>query len=525
VKIIGVENLYGFDIQISWNTQYLEYVSHTVTVPKNETFPGGVLYEPVLPVVDIVDTINGKYQIAYASMSPAPSFNGSGTVFNMTFMLKDQPIEPEPTVNLPITIVSSDLASPGIPSLPIEHDRQNGLVILWQLPFSLKPRLIVQPSKTVLSGGTFQINITIDNLEAWWELKGFDVKLGFNASSLQALSIIEGPFLKSFGDTMLIINMTNNIDGYVWIAVSQLNYTTTPKGSGVLATALFNMTSQATNSDLTLYETQLASNPNQTKWGTPWSMPISHTTQDGTFIADYIAPVVAITYPTGGAYIKPPIWINGTVAEANMDEQEPEINDTRFTLDYWDPLTGDFAFMNNTVIADGPISVKVSFTDLAAHTGEDTVTFTLDTTSPSISEPYQTPPGQIMEPDVIVEIDEGQNVTVTVNVTDLGSGVKEVTLFYNTSMTDWASIVMENTAADEYEATIPSSDLPWGTTVIYYVTASDNVDNAAATPTSGIYFKYHVIPEFTAIIFLALMMVSSALAMIYVKARKTKRYV
>ena len=43
VKIIDVENLYGFDLKFRWNTTYLEYVSRSVRVPKN-TYLDGVLW-------------------------------------------------------------------------------------------------------------------------------------------------------------------------------------------------------------------------------------------------------------------------------------------------------------------------------------------------------------------------------------------------------------------------------------------------------------------------------------------------
>ena len=52
---------------------------------------------------------------------------------------------------------------------------------------------------------------------------------------------------------------------------------------------------------------------------------------------------------------------------------------------------------------------------------------------------------------------------------------------------------MQKTIGNEYTATIPSSQLPIGTTI----TAIDNANNVATTPTSGIYFQYHIIPEFT----------------------------
>ncbi|MGD0496464.1 MAG: S8 family serine peptidase, partial [Candidatus Bathyarchaeia archaeon] len=97
------------------------------------------------------------------------------------------------------------------------------------------------------------------------------------------------------------------------------------------------------------------------------------------FKIDTTEPVVTILYPTEGANvtITPTLWINGTVTEMNMGTLTPSINDSRFNLACWDFATGKFAFSNNTVISEGPIRVKVNFTDLAGNTGLKAVTFNL----------------------------------------------------------------------------------------------------------------------------------------------------
>jgi len=87
VKIENVTNLYGFDIKFKWDPTILDYVSHTAKSPV-ETYPDGVLYNPVLTVKDEVNPEAGTYWLAKSSMFPAPSFNGSGTIFEMTFHVK-----------------------------------------------------------------------------------------------------------------------------------------------------------------------------------------------------------------------------------------------------------------------------------------------------------------------------------------------------------------------------------------------------------------------------------------------------
>ena len=124
---------FGFDIRLRWNTTYLEYVSHSVRVPKN-TYTDGVLWNPTLSLADTVNTTEGTYWIAYSSLAPAPTFNGSGTVFTLTFRVKYHPVQPEPDANITLELYSTELAARG--GDPIPHYRQNGKVMLGALAAS-----------------------------------------------------------------------------------------------------------------------------------------------------------------------------------------------------------------------------------------------------------------------------------------------------------------------------------------------------------------------------------------------------
>jgi len=147
----------------------------------------------------------------------------------------------------------------------------------------------------------------------------------------------------------------------------------------------------------------------------------------------------------------------------------------------------------------------------------------IDTAPPIIETPYQTPPGQTIQPNVTVNVDQGLNVTVRVNVTDATSGVKQVILSYNVTATEWTNITMQKTTGNEYTATIPSSQLSIGTTVTYYITALDNATNTAKTSTNGIYFQYHVIPEFSNFaVLLLILAIGTTLAVAASKTTKRK---
>lgn len=88
VKIRDVDGLYGLQIGFSWDSLLLEYINHTVHIPV-EDYPDGVLHESVIPVEDTVNETAGTYYVAYASWDPAPAFKGNGTIFTITFHVKE----------------------------------------------------------------------------------------------------------------------------------------------------------------------------------------------------------------------------------------------------------------------------------------------------------------------------------------------------------------------------------------------------------------------------------------------------
>ena len=144
LKIINVTNLYGFDIRFRWNTTFLDYVNHSVRIPR-DTYTEGVLWDPVLDVKNEVNATIGEYWIAYSSMHPAPSFNGSGTAFTMTFRVKYHPEDPEPTANITLELYSTDLVAKDTSA--IAHTREHGTVILHTIVITT--RMYIDPSTMV----------------------------------------------------------------------------------------------------------------------------------------------------------------------------------------------------------------------------------------------------------------------------------------------------------------------------------------------------------------------------------------
>jgi hypothetical protein len=121
----------------------------------------------------------------------------------------------------------------------------------------------------------------------------------------------------------------------------------------------------------------------------------------------------------------------------------------------------------------------------------------VDDISPEISVPLQEPPENVMA---------FQNVTVTVNVTEAGSGLYNVTLWYSTNNgTTWTPLNMTEISTSIYQTTIPGHEnCTW---VTYRIIAYDNKGNQAINDNHGYYYVYHVIPEFqTAILLLFLIL-------------------
>jgi parallel beta-helix repeat protein len=87
--------LVGFNVKLSWDPNVLEYKDRTVTVPF-ESYPNpipplnftGTLHWPITQVRNVVNPTLGTYWLARAS--GIRYFNGNGTLFQMTFTVKNE---------------------------------------------------------------------------------------------------------------------------------------------------------------------------------------------------------------------------------------------------------------------------------------------------------------------------------------------------------------------------------------------------------------------------------------------------
>jgi len=138
-----------------------------------------------------------------------------------------------------------------------------------------------------------------------------------------------------------------------------------------------------------------------------------------------------------------------------------------------------------------------------------------DITPPVIGIPIQDPP-----PDMVMPY---QNVTVSVNITDTESGVKNATLHYNINNTaTWIDAVMSynSTSGLYYSMILGQSE---ETYVKYKIVAYDNAENMAVENNAGQYYTYTVIPEFPSSLILLLVMLLSVLAVVLAKRKLPRK--
>jgi hypothetical protein len=116
---------------------------------------------------------------------------------------------------------------------------------------------------------------------------------------------------------------------------------------------------------------------------------------------------------------------------------------------------------------------------------------------------------------------QDEKVTVFVNVTDSGSEVGEVFLYYRTNSSGvWIEVNMSKLTGDTYVGEILGFEAD--THVQYYVIAYDNAYNQAIQDKNGVYYGYIVIPEFQAFAFLLLFMSLSLIAVMLTKKIRRK---
>lgn len=172
------------------------------------------------------------------------------------------------------------------------------------------------------------------------------------------------------------------------------------------------------------------------------------------------------------------------------------------------------------IVAEGKISGSVwaepnypayDYNDRIGAAVNFSITLNLDNNAPTIGTPSR-------DPADIVQLD--QPVKVSVNATDLESGVKNVSLSYTTDNgTSWQIEAMSyNETRGLYETTIPGQ--PPGTQVRYKIIAYDYAGNNATLEGTQPYFIYEVVLEFQPVLILPLFIITTLITIIFFKRKQ-----
>lgn len=132
-----------------------------------------------------------------------------------------------------------------------------------------------------------------------------------------------------------------------------------------------------------------------------------------------------------------------------------------------------------------------------------------DATSPSINDASR-------EPEVVQPY---QEVIVSASVTDSKSGVQGVNLCYRVDKSSkWINVKMNKTVGNTFAGSIPG--FPAETNASYVVIAYDYAGNFAVEDKAGQYYVFTVVPEFSSIHILLMVIVFTIIAL----AKKKSRY-
>jgi len=265
--------LAGVQFTLSWDPTLLkgvgmqEIMFHQVT-PESD-------WSNIWTLTNDVENGSASYAYTFIDLSTATTdgycpINGSYTVANIT-------LEVIGTGQCPLNFTVSKLADPN--SNAISHATVGGSFSNLSPPPAPTPAfLYVSPANTVNANLTSSKNFTIDiNIINASGMSGLEFNLGYNASVLNANSVINGSFLPS---SVTPVTQINNTAGFL---VFNVSLSTPLNGNGTVAVIQLQVeASNVRNSTLHLYDVGLVNSTGQ---------PLPFTTADGSFTN--VAPLFA----------------------------------------------------------------------------------------------------------------------------------------------------------------------------------------------------------------------------------------
>lgn len=303
-------NLYG--------THFIQYIE-----------PDGI-YGPhiLVGIILLPNPTTGEYD--------QPQFpEGSETIATITFKAIYRTIEPEPPATCPLTLNDTMILDEDLNE--IEHSTKDAIYRASPLPL---PKLIVEPSiySATHLGETFDISITISNLDSDWKMVAVQFRLCYTDALLEVVDVAEGPFMKDprwnlYGTYFINYTEPDGICGpHVLVGIMLLpnatgGWTKFPEGNGTLATITFKAISQpaepkpSVSSPLTLNDTMLMNDdleeiPYTVTHGYYEIQSLTFTYQPALPICGEVVLFQAPSYPREVIYT----WNFGDGTKLNMTE-------------------------------------------------------------------------------------------------------------------------------------------------------------------------------------------------------------
>ena len=314
---VNVENvpaspgLAGVQFNLTWNPSLLKGVSmqdimfHQVT-PESD-------WSNIWALSSAVANGSVSYAYTFLSLSEAESdgscpINGSYTVANITLQVVG-------TGECALHFAVSKLSDPT--ATAISHDTVDGSFSNVAPPPPPTPAVLyVSPGSvsnaSLTQGNNFTIDINIINASG---MSGLEFNLGFNASALNANSVVNGSFLPS---SVTSITQINNTAGFVEFNAS---LTTPLAGNGTVAVIQLQVEADnVLNSALHLYDVALVNSTDQ---------PLPFTTLDGSFTnvqGQHDVAVIEVTPIGNWTYQGWPINVSVTVANLGNYLENATVN-------------------------------------------------------------------------------------------------------------------------------------------------------------------------------------------------------
>ena len=147
-------------------------------------------------------------------------------------------------------------------------------------------------------------------------------------------------------------------------------------------------------------------------------------------VDDRFLPTARIDAPAYGEYLSNVVNVEIYVYDDNLSYAQLTVNET--VLASWNETGTCIYAWNTTAFPDGVYILKVDAYDKAGNRGEAKCTVILDNTAPTFGNLTRIP----SEPSV------SEEVNVSVQVFEEGSGIRNVTLWFKTNISEWKSLNM-----------------------------------------------------------------------------------